>query len=71
MKHIKKEEQNLIPYSVITAAKLGDTNAMKEILKHYENYISHLSTKRFKDDYGNIHYKVDSEIKGALISKLL
>ena len=62
---------NLIPYPIIKAATRGDKYALVEILKTYRQYIRTLSTREFKDDFGNIFYYVDNDIISRLETKLI
>ena len=61
----------LIPYGVIVAAKSGDSEAMSQILRHYEPYIIRCSRRTFYDEYGNRYQVVDEEIKNRIQAKLM
>ena len=44
-----KEQKNtfdLLPFHIIEAASTGDTEAIQVVLKHYEGYITILSTRK-------------------------
>ena len=60
-----------ITYPVILAAKLGDPDAMQDILCHYEKYINHHSCRSLYDSYGNSRTFVDEEIKSRIQAKLM
>lgn len=65
------EHDGRISYETIVAAKNGDNDAIAEIVRHYEPYISHFA-KRLIYDEGGIPYEViDEEIKGLLISEYM
>jgi len=57
-----KNRNRLLPYSVIVAAKMGDTEAMQKVFRHYAGYIRTLATRPFYDEYGNRHSVVDETI---------
>lgn len=59
-----------IPYKTIVACKLGDEDALKEILKHYEPLIVEASKKKMVGGNGKATYVVDEEVKAYIISEL-
>ena len=61
----------LLPHQVILAAKDGENEALKEIMKHYSSYIEAFSKRPFYDEYGNRYYLVDKEIYHYIESRLL
>ena len=61
----------LLPFHVIEAAAGGDVDAINRVVKHYERYIVALSTKRLLDEYGRVHYFVDSETRRVLETSLI
>ncbi len=63
--------EKLIPFEVIVAAKGGDGEAMRQILRHYEPYIARCSRRTFYDEYGNQYQVVDDEIKNRIQAKLM
>ena len=60
-----KKNKNL-SFDIIVAATDGDKEAIKEILKFYDGYISKLSLRKMYDDYGNVYMVVDGELKGRI-----
>lgn len=65
------KSKRLIPYTVIVAAKGGDSEAMNCILRHYEPHIIRCSKRTLYDEYGNQYQVVDEEIKNRIQSKLM
>ena len=65
------DERGLLPYPVILAATKGDPDAMKIVMQHYESYIAYLSTRKVRDEYGNVYYGVDEDIRERLQAKLM
>lgn len=65
------KSEKLISYEVILAAKSGDSEAMSQILRHYEPYIARCSQRSFYDEYGNQYQAVDEEIKNRIRAKLM
>ena len=59
-----------IPYNTIVACKLGDEEALKTILKHYEPLIVEASKKKTVDGKGMVTYVVDEDVKAYIISEL-
>ena len=45
-------EEKLLPYETICAATRGDPDAMTEVLRHFDGYISYQATRIFYDEYG-------------------
>ena len=66
MKH-----NGLISYETICRAKMGDAEALQEIIRHYERYISHFSRRCLYDQRGDPHTAVDQEIKDTIISEYM
>jgi len=60
-----------VPYAVIAAAKRGDPDAMDEILRHYDAYISVCSRRIFCDESGNPYTVVDEDIRHRIQEKLM
>ena len=65
------EHDGRIPYETIVAAKSGDSDAITEIVRHYEPYISHFAKRVMYDEGGIPHEVIDEEIKGLLISEYM
>ena len=61
----------LLPFHVIEAAASGDETAINNVLKHYESYITVLSTRRLYDEHGNPHMVVDNEMRRTLETRLI
>ena len=59
-----------IPYKTIVACKLGDEEALKTILKHYEPLIVEASKKKVVDGKGMVTDVVDEDVKEYIISEL-
>ena len=59
-----------IPYKTIIACKLGDEEALKMILKHYEPLIVEASKKKKVDGNGITTYVVDEDVKAYITSEL-
>lgn len=59
-----------IPYNTIVACKLGDEEALKTILKHYEPLIVEASKKKMVAGKGVVTYVVDEDVKAYIISEL-
>lgn len=62
---------NLVPYSVIVAAKNGDIDAMNKILAHNSGRIESFSRRISLDEYGNPRSVIDHEIRDRIIAKLI
>ncbi len=67
----KNKKHKLIDYPVIVAATHGDELAIQSILNSYAGYIAVLAMRETCDQYGNIHYTVDEELRGRMESKLI
>lgn len=62
---------NLVPYSVIVAAKNGDIDAMNKILTHNSGRIESFSYRINLDKYGNPRSVIDHEIRDRITAKLI
>ena len=63
--------KGLLPYPVIVSAVSGDVDAMNTVLKHYEGYITTLSTRTMYDEAGCPHPWLDVELRRRLETKLI
>lgn len=59
------------PLCVIEAARAGETDAMEQVLQHYDGYINKLCLRTMIDESGQPHKQVDPYMKGRLQSKLM
>ena len=73
MKKSKEQKStfDLLPFHIIEAASTGDTEAIQVVLKHYEGYITVLSTRKMFDEFGQVHYCVDETLRQRLETKLI
>ncbi len=71
MKKYKFRDIKLLPFPIICSAATGNIDAINAVLRHYERYITALSTKRFYDENGDSHLIVDDEIRRRLETKLI
>lgn len=62
---------NKIPYATFVAAKFGDAEAMRKILRHYERYIIVHSIRVLYDEYGNHYEVIDKDIRQRIEAKLI
>ncbi len=65
------ENARLLPYSVIQKAAGGDVEAINVVLKHYTGYIAKLSMRELYDEFGNVHWCIDEELRRRLETKLI
>lgn len=71
MKQSKHRGKELLPLSVIEAARAGDTAAVEQVLRYYEGYINKLCTRTLYDGCGQPHVCVDEFMKRRLEIKLI
>lgn len=64
-------EQGLLPYSVIAAAKSGDIEAIRAILSHYSGYIACLSKSKTYSSNGGFRWEINEELRERLKAKLI
>jgi hypothetical protein len=61
----------LLPYRVIKAAVAGDVGAIRKVLRHYDGYLTALSTQRLYDDWGRVYLIIDEELRQSLETELI
>lgn len=61
----------LLPLSVIEAARAGDAEAVERVLRYYEGYINKLCARTLYDEYCQPHVCVDEYMKHRLEIKLI
>lgn len=71
MKKPTYKGKELLPLSVIDAARDGDSQAVDQILRYYEGYINKLCTRTLCDPDGQPHVRVDEYMKRRLEIKLI
>ena len=59
MKKPTYKGKELLPLSVIDAARDGDSQAVDQVLRYYEGYINKLCTRALYDPDGQPHVRVD------------
>ena len=62
---------SLLPYHIIVEATAGNVEAINMVLKHFENYIAVLATKRLYDENGVVYYCLDETLCQRLEAKLI
>ena len=65
------KSKELLPLSVIDAARDGDSQAVDQVLRYYEGYINKLCTRMLYDPDGQPHVRVDEYMKRRLEIKLI
>ena len=68
---IKYKGKELLPLSVIDAARDGDAQAVDSVLRYYEGYINKLCTRTLYDPDGQPRVRVDEYMKRRLEIKLI
>jgi hypothetical protein len=63
--------RELLPLSVIEAARAGDPLAMERVLWYYEGYMDKLCTRTLYDLDGSPRVRVDEYMKRRLQSRLI
>ena len=63
--------RELLPLSVIEAARAGDPLAVERILRYYDGYMNKLCTRTLYDLDGSPHVRVDEYMKHRLQNKLI
>ena len=71
MKNPNYKGIELLPLSVIEAARAGDAEAVERVLRYYEGYINKLCTRTLYDESGQPHVCVDEYMKRRLEIKLI
>ncbi|MEA5056664.1 MAG: helix-turn-helix domain-containing protein [Anaerotignum propionicum] len=71
MKQPTYNGRELLPLSVINAAKGSNADAIDCVLRYYEGYINKLCTRTLYDDLGIPRVRVDEYMKRRLENKLI
>lgn len=58
-------------YEKIVKASSGNEQAIKEILRFYDGYISKLCLRPFYNENGKVSMRVDEELKGEVQTELM
>lgn len=61
----------LLPLSVIEAARAGDAEAVERVLRYYSGYMNKLCTRTLYELDGSPHVRVDEYMKHRLQNKLI
>lgn len=71
MKKPTYKGKELLPLSVIDAARDGDSQAVDQVLRYYEGYINKLCTRTLYDPDGQPHVRVDEYILHEFVEKIV
>ena len=71
MKNPNYKGIELLPLSVIEAARAGDAEAVERVLRYYEGYINKLCTRTLYDESGQPHVCVEEYMKRRLEINLI
>ena len=71
MKQPSYKGKELLPLTVIEAARAGDADAVERVLRYYNGYISKLCTRTLYDEIGQPHVRVDEFMQRRLEIKLI
>ena len=63
--------RELLPLSVIEAARAGDPLAVERVLRYYEGYMDKLCTRTLYDLDGTPHVQVDEYMKRRVQNRLI
>ena len=71
MKRRNYKGRELLPLTVSNATRAGDTDAVEQVLRHYEGYINKLCTRTVCNESGCPHAHLDECMKSRLENKLI
>ena len=71
MKNPNYKGIELLPLSVIEAARAGDAGAVERVLQYYSGYMNKLCTRTRSDENGYPHVCLDEAMKRRLEIKLI
>ena len=71
MRVSKIPEKNLLPFETIEAATHGDSEALSKVLSHFQGYITKMSMRYYRDEYGQSYQGVDDELKRRIECRLI
>lgn len=66
-----KKQYPTVPLALIVKATDGDTEAINQILYQYRGYITKLSLRLMKDEFGNQSMVVDELLYGRMQTRLI
>lgn len=64
-------DRQLVSYSVIIAAKNGDSEAVYKILEHYDSLVNHYARRKLYDENGQSYSVINTDIKDFIQSKII
>jgi len=71
MCNAKKPDARILNADTVSAASIGDADALHAILKHYEGYILALSAVRVYGDDGTPYVFIDEALRRELELRLI
>lgn len=63
---MEKSVKRCPPYHLIASAVDGNEKAIEKLLQFYDPYISKASMRPLFDNYGNVYFAIDMELKGLI-----
>ena len=68
---MEKSVKKCPPYHLIASAVDGNEKAIEKLLQFYDPYISKASMRPLFDNYGNVYFAIDMELKGRIREALI
>lgn len=70
-KKAPEDNSGLLPFDTIAAAISGDAEAVCAVVRHYDRYITRLSTQEQTDADGTRRKCVNPDLKNRLVARLI
>lgn len=69
---MKNKKQKKPPeFEIIEAAINGDADSINQIVSYFQSFIESKCRRKFKDEFGRIHYEIDEYMKRRMETKLI
>lgn len=66
-----RKAYQMIPFSLIVKATVGDAEAISKIVSHYRGYIIKRSLRPLKDEFANQTMVVDEVLSGRMQTRII
>lgn len=67
----KSARRKLLDFDTICAATQGDPDALAEVLRHFDGFITKNSMRLYYDEYGQAHRCIDPILRSRIENKLV
>lgn len=67
----KKKNKQPLEFEIIEVAISGDADSINQVVSYFQAFIESKCRRKYKDEFGRIHYEIDEYMKRRMETKLI